>query len=709
MTQGIQDLNNSVELIAERRTYVRGHVRASAGSHPNVSAQFTVTRNNVRYGPYNAINNPITVVAAPDRERSNDSFFFEIPSSVLGRGELRVCMELNHDRRVPELDYSNNTRCVSVSLSHPSVPARVRLFNVQYDVEILDGDQRRRVTRSVRREIMERILNAMESMLPVPRVDSEQRDLVFNEVWSDTTVDECIRVNTRLAERRALDLSSGGIHPSLRYYGVVPNEDGRVTTAWATGIPSRVACGPGQGPWEQDRVAVHELGHCYGRYHAEFCGARGGTPYPYPQGIIGGNAEEPRRFFGWNVVERLVLGPTHYDVMSYCWSYQWISDFTYTGILTQLRSEQARALAVRGQTPSGLRSLIVLGTVNLDRGTAEFGNLYVVETSVTVPSQPSEDWAIELQDDRGTRLSLTYFTPSEPTETEQEERLGYISEQIPWIDGTRRVVVLYRGRSVAERVVSFGVPSVEVLFPNGGETLGERVTVRWVGSDPDGGALRYALQYTNDDGATWETVAADLTVNEFDVDLSKLPGGRNCRFRVIATDGVNTVVDDSDGSFEVGRKPPQVRIVQPATGSILTVGQQFLFVAQGYDPDGDPILDSAYVWRSDRQGDLGVGSRVDASWLALGEHEISVTVVDNDGLESTERIRVTVVSTTPAPTCTGDCDGSGTVTIEELIKMVGIALELQAVAECSAGDVNRDGTITVDEIIAAVNKALLGC
>jgi len=64
--------------------------------------------------------------------------------------------------------------------------------------------------------------------------------------------------------------------------------------------------------------------------------------------------------------------------------------------------------------------------------------------------------------------------------------------------------------------------------------------------------------------------------------------------------------------------------------------------------------------------------------------------------------------------CAGDCDGDGSVSIAELIKLVGISLGNLDVSECLAGDVNGpsggpDGQITIDELIRAVNNAQGGC
>jgi hypothetical protein len=59
--------------------------------------------------------------------------------------------------------------------------------------------------------------------------------------------------------------------------------------------------------------------------------------------------------------------------------------------------------------------------------------------------------------------------------------------------------------------------------------------------------------------------------------------------------------------------------------------------------------------------------------------------------------------------CLGDCDADGSVTVNELIKMVNVALGTSDVTACRAGDGDKDDTITINEIIAAVNNALNGC
>ncbi len=61
------------------------------------------------------------------------------------------------------------------------------------------------------------------------------------------------------------------------------------------------------------------------------------------------------------------------------------------------------------------------------------------------------------------------------------------------------------------------------------------------------------------------------------------------------------------------------------------------------------------------------------------------------------------------PTCPGDCNGDGTVAINELITAVNISLGSLPIDACLAADLNRDGNVAINELISAVNANLDGC
>lgn len=68
-----------------------------------------------------------------------------------------------------------------------------------------------------------------------------------------------------------------------------------------------------------------------------------------------------------------------------------------------------------------------------------------------------------------------------------------------------------------------------------------------------------------------------------------------------------------------------------------------------------------------------------------------------------------LVAARPGVACVGDCNDDRAVTIEELVRAVGLALGDGAIATCDAVDNNRDGAVTVNELVRAVTKGLAGC
>jgi hypothetical protein len=59
--------------------------------------------------------------------------------------------------------------------------------------------------------------------------------------------------------------------------------------------------------------------------------------------------------------------------------------------------------------------------------------------------------------------------------------------------------------------------------------------------------------------------------------------------------------------------------------------------------------------------------------------------------------------------CVGDCDVSGSVTVDDLVKGVNVALGTVELEVCPALDASGDGEVSIDELIQAVARALDGC
>jgi CSLREA domain-containing protein len=64
---------------------------------------------------------------------------------------------------------------------------------------------------------------------------------------------------------------------------------------------------------------------------------------------------------------------------------------------------------------------------------------------------------------------------------------------------------------------------------------------------------------------------------------------------------------------------------------------------------------------------------------------------------------------TPLPACVGDCNGDTSVTVDELVRGVNIALGTLRLHVCPSFDRSGDTAVTVDELVHAVAAALNGC
>ena len=208
-----------------------------------------------------------------------------------------------------------------------------------------------------------------------------------------------------------------------------------------------------------------------------------------------------------------------------------------------------------------------------------------------------------------------------------------------------RVEILCDGRVVASRAATGHPPIVHVDSPNGGELWATGTqTITWHAEDPDGDTLYHLIQASGDDGETWTTLAADVTGRSFTFDTALLPGGDTIRIRVVATDGLRTTWDESDGAFSVALKPPTVAIESPDFSSHILPGDVVVLSGYAYDPEDGQLAPSALSWASDVDGPLGAGSPLVLDALSPGRHVITLTATDSDAQTQTASIRLFVGS-----------------------------------------------------------------
>jgi lysozyme len=208
------------------------------------------------------------------------------------------------------------------------------------------------------------------------------------------------------------------------------------------------------------------------------------------------------------------------------------------------------------------------------------------------------------------------------------------------------------GTTIATLSPSDNVPSVELTYPNGGELLTGDVEVTWNAEDVDGDSLTYILYFRDDSGLTWRTIAMDIEGSSYHWDSSDYPGSDSCMLKIVASDGFNSAEDRTDSVFSLSDKAPFVAIINPENNSIFEKDEEIYFYGIAYDPQGNTLDYSDFIWTSDIDGYIGTGSTLSLSILSSGTHEIKLKVENSAGLTGTSESKFITVSDIVLPDLT---------------------------------------------------------
>ena len=250
-----------------------------------------------------------------------------------------------------------------------------------------------------------------------------------------------------------------------------------------------------------------------------------------------------------------------------------------------------------------------------------------------------------------------------------------------------------------------------------------RTTPPTIYAAPDFGMFR-----STDGTASWAETDAGLPDNSYVFDFALEP---------VPSTSIYAVAYDTSGTLDGLFKSTD-------NGDHWTILDQTLHEPLATDPSH---AGTAYA-----VGDEGIVRSTDggSTWLRLGLGNNTITLLAVDPTNSAkiyagtdslgiQGIELTAAFVTPTPinqpsgtpatptptatsgsgatptptlgqsTCVGDCDGRGTVTVDELVIGVNIALGNQSVTLCPAFDHDHNNRVTVDELVLGVNNALNGC
>ncbi len=481
-----------------------------------------------------------------------------------------------------------------------------------------------------------RILPSIKSLWPV----ADER-LLMSDFWGT------LRSNTNNAQSilAALDANSSlaGI-PVVEYtgqtsfVGVLPS-----TVSWVNNGGETIG---GRGEIRgEDFVAIrdgvapaHELGHNIGMV-----------------GILGGHddglMEDGIKGFDTYAVRAIPDRATIF--MNTVNGDHWISRARYVEILDYLRTHAehrpANGLASASQAspdpepPPGPR-LLVAGVVSSTGG--ELTTVYqsVAKGRDSLPT--TGPYSIVVLDGSGNALVTREFSP----QIAHSDGTDHFRVILPIVEGAVRIE-LRRGDTVlASRSASANAPTVhwtDPPEPRPLETAGTR-NVSWTAVDGDNDTLTYVLQYSQDGGTTWRTIDSDIPDLAYPLDMANLEGTDKGRFRVLASDGFHTAVDESDRVFPVPNKAPHVAIevpVAPAPGRtalVATAGNPINLQGAAFDSEDGSSAGDNLTWTSSRDGVIASGGGIQWATASVGTHTVTLTARDASGASSTAQVLIVV-------------------------------------------------------------------
>ena len=388
LVQSVQTYSRSIPLVKDRDALLRVFVTAN---------QVNVAAPAVRVRVYHAGTLVSTsVIAAPSASTPQSvseanldaSWNLVIPKDEV-QPDLSVLVEVDPDNTVVEGNEGDNVFPAN------GVPLAVDVrttdaFAVRFVPVVTSGDGRQG---NVTTGNMAQFLVGAMRVHPLAAYDAVVAQPYSTNANTTLTNDAGSWGNV-LSEVNAARVDAGD---GRAWYGVVnPNYSSGVAGMGYIGAPTAIG-------WDKlpsaSGVAAHEWGHNWGRQHAP-CGdpANPDQSFPYAGGVTG--------VYGYDQLNQVVKTPSAHDLMGYC-SNEWISDYTYLGVLNY-RAQHPMAASQVGQAVQP--ALLVWGRI--ERGRVILEPAFRVYTRPSLP-RSSGPYHIEGRAADGSSLIRLDFAPAE--------------------------------------------------------------------------------------------------------------------------------------------------------------------------------------------------------------------------------------------------------------------------------------------------------
>lgn len=717
ITQMLQSADNAVKLVCGKRTFVRAYAsemvnRGTGITGFSVGAKLRVFRRRPfdlagtllpeeeLAAPPPLLNMPTLLPLSTERgtlrAKTETGYLWELPTDwVAAAAEVRVAVEINADRAVPELaiasnpefdSYANNriSSATATLTRFPTDPVLVMVPIVTRGASFFGS--------SIGDFDFAPHLRRAKALLPVRRFHlyTVRRSFLSPTGSSYTLEDGGISAidDLRLSSEFQVipdgcDMAYivGAVHPNWGGdFNGIGNGPGHTTLV---AMRDQRFDGNGRPVFKNynlpqgGRTLAHELGHNFGIHHVNFPAGGPAGPYanyPFPANAFGFtnalNSDSAR--FGFDPLTLTALSPTDAaDLMSYGLD-RWTSENTY-------QTSATRLLADEGMPASDLFSFLPLGAngrqlAALERSPRSVGagvtrsprstgatHYFVVQGSYDeaagegslrpvwkVPATTLPETAITRSEEAAAAITTPEVVLRQlnasgavlrttPAVLSHVEDSGHHTESFTQIlaaePGAVRVEVrAATGLALAAHAASPNAPMVTVGAPEL-SLENNRLRWSWNATDADGGPLFFLVHYVTPAGR--QEVLTNFTRDlSIELDPRHLPGAEGARLRVLACDGFHTTVAES-APFTIPNHAPEVRIGNLREGERLAFGAPHHVTATALDAEQGTLPPNALSWTiNGAEYRTGTGEEIPLAGLRPGFYGLQVDALDRDGLSA---------------------------------------------------------------------------
>ncbi len=442
-----------------------------------------------------------------------------------------------------------------------------------------------------------------------------------------------------------------GFQANWLYYGIMAN-----------GIPMGpvIGCamgGVGAGSVNDGVTMAHEMGHQLGRDHAPCGGVGAGDPgypayEPYdPAGTPGASIGE----YGLDIIDSIIHIPNEKDYMSYCGP-GWVSIYGHQQFVNQAPLQpntfpvgKSTGAGQGGIDPSFSRRDDLISIIGYVDDEEDYHVKSVARVSVrpiVIGGTPIKIQA-ELLDKNGAKISSARLHLTSPVAqggggcncggSASLEPPYSFQALIPYVKGGQMLQIRTK-KDILWQKSSF-TKALKVNIKKAAIDKSGMLTLDWSASADGKATLEYWLQWSADDGKSWNGLATGLCENGCSIDVSHLPAG-SLRFRVLALDGFSTSIDSSK-RLKNPTRPPQVDILNPKENAELDAKKGLLLWGRAINCHGDPLAEEALVWKLEGKK-LGSGSELSLDTLPKLHGNKQLVLIASDKYGKTEVKRTLV-------------------------------------------------------------------